>query len=388
MTNTIGIVCEYNPFHHGHKFHIEEAKRASGAENVVCIMSGSMVQRGEPAIFDKWSRAKTAIDGGADLVIELPAYYALQSAENFAFGAVKILDNLKITDAICFGSEHGNSQLLEKCASVISNPDDIYRNEFDCRIDSGVSYPMASEYALRKCIPDLPDKFFSPNNILGMCYISALMKLGSKMGIYTIKRNNDYHSSHTDDGYMSASAIREMLKSEDDNLSYIQYAPDYSGCDKHYLKNAESYILGFFRSALPQNLKDIKGYEDGLANLVVKAASKSTTADMLFDSCVSKRYTLHRIKRFCMCCMLGIRGELEPSYVRVLGANRKGTALLKKIKKESSLDIVTKASDYHENKMFDMDVAASDFAFLCCDNADKRICGMDFLNSPYIDVTK
>jgi len=382
MSKTVGIVCEYNPFHYGHRYHIEKAKEISGADACVCIMSGSMVQRGEPAIYDKWQRAKTAIDQGADLIIELPAYYALQSADNFAYGAVAMLDRLGVVDSLCFGAETDDIELLTKAAGIIANPTEEYQNAISAKIGSGSSYPEACEYALRKCIDITEHEFFSPNNTLGICYIAALKRLNSDIEPLCIKRANDYHSSASSDGFMSASAIRTMIAAGED---YKSFAPDYSAFVSYSLLNADSYILGFFRNADAKSLADVKGYEDGLANRVISAAKKACTSNEMYAMCTTKRYTLHRIKRFCACAMLGIRGEHEPSYVRILGMNKKGSALIKNIKKLSALSIVTKAADFEGNAMYDMDIRATDFAALCADETAERYCGKDFLKSPYID---
>jgi len=382
MNKTVGIVCEYNPFHYGHRYHIEKAKEISGADACVCIMSGSMVQRGEPAIYDKWQRAKTAINHGADLIIELPAYYALQSADNFAYGAVAMLDSLGVVDSLCFGAETDDIELLTKAAGIIANPTEEYQNAISAKIGSGSSYPEACEYALRKCIDITEHEFFSPNNTLGICYIAALKRLNSDIEPLCIKRANDYHSSASSDGFMSASAIRTMIASGED---YKSFAPDYSAFVSYSLLNADSYILGFFRNADAKSLVDVKGYEDGLANRVISAAKKACTSNEMYAMCTTKRYTLHRIKRFCACAMLGIRGEHEPSYVRILGMNKKGSALIKNIKKLSALSIVTKAADFEGNAMYDMDIRATDFAALCADETAERYCGKDFLKSPYID---
>ncbi|MBR2404139.1 MAG: nucleotidyltransferase family protein [Clostridia bacterium] len=382
MSKTVGIVCEYNPFHNGHRYHIEKAKEISGADSCICIMSGSMVQRGEPAIYDKWQRAKIAIDHGADLVIELPAYYALQSADNFAYGAVASLNSLGVVDYLCFGAETDDLELLTKAASLMANPTEEYQSTIRAKIDSGSSYPQACEYALRKCIDITQNEFFSPNNTLGICYIAALKKLSSAIKPLCIKRANDYHSLASSDGFVSASAIRAMIASGND---YKSFAPDYSSLTSYSLSNADSYILGFFRNADAQSLTDIKGYEEGLANRVISAAKKACTSDELFNMCTTKRYTMHRIRRFCACAMLGIRGEHEPSYVRILGLGKKGSVLIKDIKKLCALPIVTKAADFGANAMYDMDIRATDFAALCADDTAERYSGKDFLKSPYID---
>ncbi len=379
--NTIGIICEYNPFHFGHMYHIEKSKEITGAQNVICIMSGSMVQRGEPAIFNKWERAKRAIEGGADLVIELPAHYALQSAENFAYGAVAVLDGLKVVDAISFGAETDDIHLLEKIADETLLPSDEYTFHLKEKLSEGKGYPYACEYALRSVFKNLSDDVFSPNNTLGISYICALKKLKSSIIPVCVKRNNDYHSSLSDDAYMSATAIREMIASCED---YSSYAPDYCGCNVYDIKNAESYILGTLRNLSPESLSDIKGYEDGLSNMIITNARKSSSLDEFFEKCTSKRYTLHRIRRFCMCAILGIKDEPELKYVRILGFNEKGASLIKKIREKSNLIPVTKTADYPGDKMFEKDILATDFASLCSQDEKKRICGMDYITSPYV----
>ncbi len=379
--NTIGIICEYNPFHFGHKYHIEKSKEITGAKNVVCVMSGSMVQRGDVAIFDKWERAKKAVDNGADLVVELPANYVLQSAENFAFGAVSVLDALNVVDAISFGAETDDIHLLEKIADETLSPSDEYILKLKEELSEGKGYPSASEYALRSVFENLPDEVFSPNNTLGISYISALKKLDSSIKPVCIKRGNDYHSALSDDEYKSASAIRKMIMSGED---YSSFAPDYRGCNIYDIKNAESYILGTLRTMKPESLKDIKGYEDGLSNMIITNAKNSSTLNEFFEKCISKRYTLHRIRRFCICAILGIKDDPEIKYVRILGFNEKGASLIKKIKEKSSLIPVTKTADYNGDELFEKDILSTDFASLCSSDVKKRICGADFVKSPYV----
>ncbi len=376
---TVGIVCEYNPFHFGHKYHIQKAKEVSGADRAVCIMSGSFVQRGDVALFDKWQRAKMAIEGGADLVIELPSYYVLQSADNFARGAIHILDKLSVVDALCFGAENDDINTLKKCADALKT--DSFSKALKSRMDEGYSYPSSCEYALSE-VTGLSDATLSmPNSTLGISYLSALSSLGSRIVPYAVKRDNDYHSDKSDDEFLSATALRLMIKNGAD---YSSYAPSYAGLNTHHLEMAESYILGFFRNAKKEDLEDVKGYEEGLFSLIVKSAKMSFDVNEFFASCVSKRYTLSRIKRFCACALLGIKGDLTPSYARVLAFGKKGAELLKEIKKKSPLKVVTKAADFKGNEMFEMDIRATDFASLCASDKDKRLCSKDFLTSPYI----
>ncbi len=380
--NTIGVICEYNPFHFGHKYHISEAKRISGCKNVICIMSGSLVQRGDVAVFDKWERARQAVESGADLVVELPVTYSLQSADVFARGAVSILHRLKIVDSICFGAETDNLSVLEKCAELSAFPTDEYNRALKSSLASGAGYPAACEYAMREVLGDVPDEVFSPNSTLAVAYLKSLTLLNSKIQPFCIKRNNDYHSHRSGDDFKSATAVRDMIFSDED---YSKYAPDYSAAHQYHLKNAESYILGFLRTASPDYMKSIAGFEEGLGNLVINSAKKACTIDELFNMCTGKRYTLSRIRRFCLCAVLGItKNADEPDYVRILGFSSTGASLINQIKEHSPLIPIVKTADYKGSSMFDTDLRSTDFAALCCDSVGERYCGKDFLKSPYI----
>ncbi len=349
-------------------------------ENVVCVMSGSVVQRGECAIFDKWQRAKLAVDSGADLVIELPAYYVLQSADIFAQGAVKILNRLNIIDALSFGCECGNTDILCKAADIMES--DKFNSSIKGFLNTGISYPKAAQLALNTCMQNTDEDFLKPNNTLGICYIKALKKLNSAITPISIKRDNDYHSEKSNDGFMSASHIRKMIENSE---KYDKYSPDYSLDCTYNIKNAESYILGTIRNTDINIFRTIKGYEEGLGELILNSAKKSCTIDELFDMCISKRYTLHRIKRYVMAVMLDISYDEEPEYIRILAMNEKGGKLIKRIKENSDIDIITKLADYKkENRMLKTDIAATDFASLCANNIDMRYSGKDYTTSPYI----
>ena len=381
--NTIGIICEYNPFHFGHKYHIDKTKELYGCENVVCIMSGSMVQRGECAIFDKWQRAKCAIEAGADLVIELPTYYVLQSADIFARGAIEILNKLNIIDAISFGSECGNINELCGVAKIMDTKE--YNDEIRKLLDTGLSYPKASQGALTKCSPNTTIDLFKPNNTLGICYIKAINKLKSNITPLSVKRDNDYHTGKTNDGFLSATQIRKMIEN---NEEYYKYADNYSNENTYNLKNADSYILGTLRNTPINKFKTIKGYEDGLGELIYNSAKKACTIDELFSMCVSKRYTLHRIKRYVMSLLLDISYESEPEYLRILAMSEKGGKLVRKIREKSELDVITKLADYKkENIMLKTDIAATDLSSLCSSNIDLRYAGKDYVISPYVKKT-
>jgi len=380
--NTIGIICEYNPFHFGHKYHIEKTREITNCENIVCIMSGSLVQRGDCAIFDKWQRAKVAAENGADLVIELPSYYVLQSADVFAKGAVKILDGMNIIDALSFGCETDNIDTIKKAASIMCDEKSDYNSILKSELNKGLGYPKSSRIALEKSMGEYKNTLSSPNSTLGISYVKALDSINSKIEPICIKRDNDYHSDKTNDDYMSASTIRKMILNGTD---YLKYAPDYCGENIYSLKNAQSYILGYLRNADAEKLKAIKGYEEGLANLVINSANKACSIDEMFEMCVSKRYSMHRIRRYVMAIMLDINYDIEPSYIRVLSIGKNGAKLLRKIKDNSNLDIITKVSDYKkENIMFETDIKATNFASLCSGDIKERYNQKDFVKSPYI----
>lgn len=380
--NNVGIVCEYNPFHFGHKYHIEKTRELTGCDNIVCIMSGSVVQRGECAIFDKWLRAKHAVESGADLVIELPAYYVLQSADIFAKGAVELLSGMKVIDAISFGCECGDIDIIKKIADTMTDNDEKYNSYIKEYVKEGMGYPRASEKALLKCLPKYENIISKPNNTLAVSYIKAINNTNSNLVALCIKRDNDYHGGISNDGYLSASEIRERIIK---NVDYKDYAPDYLNENIYSLYNAESFILGYLRTLSCENISSVKGGEDGLSDLLINSAKKACSLDELFRLCTNKRYTLHRIKRYILSVILNIDYDESPNYLRVLAIGKNGKKVLRNIKEKSDFTIVTKTADYNnKSKMFDTDIKATDFASLCSTDTSKRISGNDFVTSPYI----
>ncbi|MBR6770741.1 MAG: nucleotidyltransferase [Lachnospiraceae bacterium] len=213
-----GIVAEYNPFHYGHQYHLQQAKEHTGADFCIVVMSGNFMQRGVPAIIDKYSRTRMALSHGADLVLELPCCYATGSAEFFALGAVSLLDRLGCVDSLCFGSETGHLPLLSRIAHLLLEEPAIYRQILQDSLKEGCTFPQARSRALEACLPDIPEVkevLSSPNNILGIEYLKALAKRHSSIHPYTIERTGSgYHASHlpaAENDFASASAIRNAL---------------------------------------------------------------------------------------------------------------------------------------------------------------------------------
>ena len=245
-----GIVAEYNPFHNGHKYQLEESRRLTGADYTVIILSGNFVQRGTPALINKHLRTEMALKNGADLVIELPAIYATSSAEFFAMGAVSLLDQLKVVTNLCFGSECGDISLLNRIATILVQEPDDFSAKLKQLLCQGYSYPSARSEALMHYMPSLADSnniFRSPNNILGIEYLKALLRRKSPIAPVTVRRiGADYHDPLPDStGYCSALAIRQSVWAGDDITGLCSYVP----ANAYELLTAQKADGKFIRSA-------------------------------------------------------------------------------------------------------------------------------------------
>ncbi len=375
--NFFAIVSEFNPFHTGHKHLIEQTKLKTGTDGVVCIMSGSMVQRGDVAIFDKWTRAKAAVENGADLVVELPVCYVLQSADIFARGAVEIANTMG-AEGISFGSECTDVDLLTKLANLkICEPND-YTVELKKALDSGYGYPASCQMAAEKVLGKLPNEITQPNSTLGISYIASKMLVNPKLKIHVEKRENEYHSNTLGGRFASASALRQ-------NISLGDKISDYLLCTSNYvydINNISSYILGFFRTANTDKLENIAGMEPGLANRITEKSKQSTSFEEFVNLCVSKRYTHHRIRRVILCSLLGITDAPAPEYLRVLALNSKGAQILKQVKDNTSLEVITKItnSSQKDNPMLIQDILSTDIASLCAN----RKASLDYTTTPIV----
>lgn len=373
------IICEYNPFHNGHKYHIDQTKNQTGADYVMCIMSGSMVQRGQIAITDKWQRAKIAVQNGADLVVELPAVNVLQSADNFAFGAVELLHAIGVVDFLSFGSETGDVEPLCHIANILNNPPDVFTNTLKEQMDIGIGYPAAVEAALSQC--GVKDKL-NPNDILAVNYIKALMQLKSGIKPVAVLRTNSYHSNLPSGDVASATAVRNMLKNGEDISSFVPQIPT----DIYDESRLESLVIGFFRLADAGSLRHIAGMEEGLAERMIKSAKQSTCLEQFVAGCVTKRYTAHRIRRVIMCSILGIKKGTKANYLRILASNQNGFQIISQIKQNTHIPIVTKFADFDTqcNSAAMIDILATDVASICSSVPQNRIASRDYTTSPQI----
>ena len=348
MANVLGIVCEYNPFHNGHLLHLNESIKACNADFTIAIMSGNFTQRGDVALFDKWTRAEMALKNGVDLVIELPVVYATSSAENFADGAIKILNSLGIVDYISFGSESGDIHLLNTVASILYNEPKELSNLINMQLKSGLSYPKARELAISTYFrgsKKYTEALENPNNILGIEYLKALKKNKSNIVPITFKRNySQYNSTSVKNGIASATAIRELLKNNkkihrlvpfetyeliEKKLSSHNFLQDLSVFEKEIIFNLRRMSL--------EEISKIQDVTEGLENKIKYAANNFTNLEDLIENIKSKRFTRTRIQRILVYSLLGItKKDINLSkksipYIRVLGFNKHGKKIISAI---------------------------------------------------------
>jgi len=385
-----GIIAEYNPFHNGHQYMIDQCK-GQGASHIVVAMSGNFVQRGEPAIMDKWSRAKSALMCGADLVVEIPLAWSLSSAEGFARGGVETLNSLGIVDFLSFGSESASLPLLEELAKVAVMPKTIELTKK--YLDLKMSYPSARQKAIADiCGEDKAEMIGRSNDILGVEYIKALNEIKSKITPNPIKRIGVNHDSkNQSDEFLSASQIRKYIV--EGSFSCFDFVPtsvsdligEQMGLGKAPvdIKGMEAPILSKLRMMDPFDIKLVPDVSEGLENRIANCVKTSRTIDELYDKIKTKRYTHSRIRRIIMSLFLNIRQSDSKGgvpYIRVLGFNDKGQEMLKLAKNTATLPIIMKPSqikslDDRAKRAFELESRATDLYTLAMPTT--LPCGME-----------
>lgn len=366
MPNVLGIIAEYNPFHNGHLYHLNESKKQANADYTIAIITGNFVQRGDVSIIDKWSKTEMAIKNGIDLVIELPTLYSISSAENFAYGSVKILNSLGIVNALSFGTEQTSIDTLDKFAEVLFNEPKEYLSVLNHELSKGISYPKARENALLIYLNDIrryANVLSSPNNILGIEYLKALKKLKSNIIPIAIPRNTvDYNSTSPIDNFASATAIRQMLLNRNTKNLY-KFIPENSyeilnNCisNGQYVSSISQYekeIIYILRKMSIDEIANIPDVTEGLENLIKEAANSCNNIQEFINIVKSKRYTQTRIQRILVYALLGITKKdmitlnKTTPYIRILGFNSKGRDLLSSIVAENpKLNIITSVKKF------------------------------------------
>lgn len=382
-----GIIAEYNPFHNGHKYQIEQIKKLTGCDTVVAVMSGNFIQRGLPALFDKWIRAKMAIKNGVDIVIELPVCYATSSAEFFAHGSVGILDALNCIDTISFGSKYNDIEILKRIASVLHSEPEEYKKLLQKELKKGTSYPIARSNAIKTFLKKefdskiLENILLDSNNILGIEYLKALLTYDSPIKPCAIERiGGDYNSTNIVGNICSATGIREMLLNN--NTSRLpDVVPESTlniltdeitfGKAPMTIKNYEKEILFLLRKLSLEELSEISDVTEGLENVLKKSVCEAFEIDELIDKIKTKRYTKTRVQRILIHTLLGIKKTIiqeqkeTPQYARILAFSPNGKKIIPELTKKSRIPIVTSVSKFLKNanpaqkEMLELDILAT-----------------------------
>ncbi len=371
------VIAEFNPFHNGHEYHVTQSRRALGADYVVIILSGQFVQRGEPAMFDKYARTKAALLCGADLVLELPIYYATASAKGFARGAISTLSASGIVDFISFGSESGDLSLLKKAANFMASEPPEFSAHLRKYMSSGYSFAKARSLALESISPELAHTLAGSNNILAVEYLLAMREY--PMAAFTIKRYWDDNSKSLDVPFPSATAIRSAIRE-----SRPEAAESLVPADAKFLLNEpvmgwENFSDLLLFRLLDMDTEDLSGIMDmdaGLCARFIKALHSGTVEDLIFEV-KSKDHTLTRIQRAMLHVLLSmkqreydalIRRPLPP-YIRVLGFDRNAEPLLKQLAKKSRVPVIMNlknapALDSQGQSLLEKELFASDMYYL------------------------
>ena len=332
---TVGIIAEYNPFHNGHLYHINRVKKLFPEALVILILNGYFLQRGELSLLSKEEKTNIALQNGVNLIVELPFVFGSQSADTFAYNAIKLLDILRC-EKIVFGSESNNPKILCEAAKFQINNKEYERSvkEF---MDEGQNYPSALAKAMGE-----NSKINTPNDLLGISYIKAILKINPKMEYFTIKRTNDYHDTKSNTKIISATNIREKIKKRENIEKYIPKYPTMV----NWNLNTDYFGLLKYKIITDKDLSRYLTVDEGMENRLKKYIGKSHTLDELIGFIKTKRYTYNKINRMFIHILIGLLKEeneaLQLDYVKVLGLDEKGKKYLNSIRKEITLPLSTK----------------------------------------------
>ena len=367
-----GIIAEYNPFHNGHFYHMEQSRQLSGADYIIVVLSGSFVQRGAPAFIDKYTRTRMALEAGADLVFELPALFSCASAEDFAGAGVSLLDQLGVTDCLCFGVEANNLESLSAAARILAQEPPEFSAALNRCLKEGLSFPKAREIALKSCLAEkhsqteyITDALSTPNNILALEYLKALYRRRSSIRPVAVPRAGaDYHSQNPNEPLCSASAIRTYLMSAAADPLQIPPGMMPSHCARllaeHWQRTCpllpDDFSLMLTYQLLAEQEPGCARYLDvseELSRRILRHLPDYHSFTRWTELLKTKQYTYTRISRILCHILLQIpqdtadlcRDNGYMDYARILGFRKNSAPLLSAIKKNSSIPILTKVSD-------------------------------------------
>lgn len=422
--STLGIIAEYNPFHNGHLYHLKKSKDLSGAEFTIAVMGGHFLQRGEAAVFDKWTRTAMAISAGIDLVIEMPFVFATQDAHGFAHGGIRLLEALGIVDYISFGCEEDHLEVLFELAKILKTEPSYFQKVLRAEVKKGNSFPKIREKALLEYLQQhgfsianismnrLKEILNQPNNILALEYLKSLQKIKSSIKPIPIKRvGSKYLENNLEGHYSSATAIRKELIHRYDRFDFTSLKsikaamPDFSyqilsdvlrdGLNPISLSCYDQAILSQLRRMKLTDIKKIHGVAEGLENRLKESALLSHHIEDLIESVKTKRYTRTRIQRTLIHSLFTLNqkevitfNRTGPLYCRVIGMTGQGKYLLKKIKASAEIPIVTRVKKFYQQnkrngnelaqKMMDYDILSTDLYDLGYQKESSRIGRQDF----------
>ena len=424
--NIVGIITEHNPFHNGHLYHVRKAREECEADLVISVMSGHFLQRGEPALFNKWARAEMAIRGGVDLVVELPTAFSVRSASAFALGSISLLDRMGVVTHVCFGSEAGNTDMLWPAARVLACEPVKFKEILSTLLNTGLPYPAARAEALTRYLAqqgvNVPEETFkSPNNILGIEYLKALINTGSSIVPAAIKRfAAGYHdreigqdsagvdrANNNQANIASATSIRERLISDDNRTDGIAaVVPPASlevikreiarGQGPVFIDSYDRILFYLLRTLSPDYLSLLNDVGEGLENRILEISLAAESVRELLQGIKTKRYTWTRIQRILSYILLGYTRDMAhafvtngPLYIRVLGLSAKGRASLKKIKKQASVPVITRTSPFlgrgdNIAQMLAFDIRATDIYTLLYPGKTITRQGIDCKIMPFV----
>lgn len=416
------LIVEYNPFHNGHQYHLDQSKKITQNDELIVIMSGNFTQRGDAALLDKWARTKQALSCGADLVLELPLIYNIRSAEYFAYYSVLSLVKSNIVDSIVFGSETGEIKILNALAGALVNESSEFKKELQSHLKNGSDFPTARRKALLSSYHNYTelqnfDKktiekvLKTPNNILGIEYLKSLLKLKSSINAYTLKRiGTDYHSQNVNENYASASLIRNLINSKPISEA-LTIAKELMPVNSWEILNNEiqkgrfvkkdsrtkiiSNIVDQLRRYNAEDLKTYKGIKNGLENRIIDKAAAAFESDTFLESLKSKNLTESRIKRKLLQIYFNLNAKKinlveknAPHYLRVLGIKKEKEYLLSRLQQKSAVEIIINPAEKINNLNLDskdpldlslsFDLLASDLYALLYQNPKQSKSRRDF----------
>lgn len=364
----IGIVCEYNPFHNGHKYQLEKIREKYSDAIIIACMSSSFTQRGELSILNKWDKTRCALNNGVNIVLELPYIYSTQSSDTFAEYAIKILNEFKI-DELCFGSEDDNLDILYKVADTQIN-NKLFDQKVKEYLDDGINYPTALNNALKDLINV---EITKPNDLLGVSYLKEIIKNKYDIKPFIIKRTNDYHDIESDSNIVSASNIRERLIKNESIKNKVPFDVFEILKDKK-LKNNYFELLKY-KIISEDDLNKYLDVDEGLNTRIKNQIYKSNNLEELIQNIKTKRYTYNKISRMLnhiLCSFTKSENNIRDlEYIRILGFDKKGQEYLKNIKKDMNTPILNKY-DTRKYKTLEIEKRVSDIYSLIYEDIIKQ----------------